>query len=206
MNLKNNSDLIFHSCGFDKRPNGLFGGYVQIKKTHTNIISEIIDSIKQLKEPSYTDIFKKVNDVNLLYIIYNIRFIQNILKVVLNLLSISISNFIIKVRKEKPGFDHNNFMKKPTSFMINTMIQKYNTQEYIENLFIKKNKLFLLQFTDDQILKYFILKKNEESCLPYNIILISKENQDNFINFFDKCNICILKIPHIKHLLNLIKI
>ena len=34
--FKNNSDLLFHSCGMDKRPSSIFGGYVHIKKKHEN--------------------------------------------------------------------------------------------------------------------------------------------------------------------------
>lgn len=197
--FNNNSDIIFHSCGMDKRPSSVFGGYVHIKKNNKQIINNLVTSLNNLDEPNTNEILKKLNDTLILYIIYNIRVVQNIFKIVLSIFNINLTNTIMTIRKKKPGFEHNNYMKKPTNYMLKVMKNIYNTQEYTEKLFIKKNKIFLSQFKKEDIKKYFPwnIDKND-SCLPYNPIYIDNDKQTDFIKYFEINNICILKNPTYK--------
>lgn len=197
--FNNNSDLLFHSCGMDKRPSSIFGGYVHINNRNKNIKNNMINSINNLPEPTNYEILKKITDTLLLYLIYNIRIIQNSIKLFLNLSKINLTNTIAYIRKNKPGFEHNNYMKRPTNNMIHIMKSIFNTEGNTEELFILKNKTFLSQFNDAERLEYFPWNKNiEDSCLPYNPIYIHKNEQSNFIKYFEKNNICILKNPTYK--------
>ena len=115
-----------------------------------------------------------------------------------------LSEVIQKIRKKKPGFEHNNYMRQPTKLMIDTNKSIYNTQQDTEQLFIKNNKLFISQFTDKEINvlfpwnRKFIDTNSLISCLPYNAVYIDKNLQQLCIDYFDKHNICIIKNPTYK--------
>ena len=207
----NNADLIFHSCGMDKRPSSIFGGYVHIKKdiiNHPNMTKNMVTSINNLKLPTKKEIFKKLFDNTILYLLYNVRPIQNIVKLVIYFSRQKLSDIIQKIRKNKPGFEHTNYMKTPTDLMIKINKTIYDTQNSTEELFISKNKLFLSQFSNKQISKYFPWHSiymfkinniiNNNSCLPYNVIYIDEAQHKKFIDYFDKNNICIIKNPTYK--------
>ena len=91
-------------------------------------------------------------------------------------------------------------MKKPNKLMIN-FFNKLDKNlelevEKQEDLFILKNKIFINNFNQNEIDKYFPWhEKNIYSTLPYNPILIQINKQDEFINFFDNKMISILKNP-----------
>lgn len=139
----NNSDLIFHSTGMDKRPTSIFGGYVQIKNIHNNLIKDINHSINKLNLPSRTEICKKIFDNIILNIIYNIRPIQNFIKLIINFTQTKLNNVVTKFRINKPGFSHNNYMRKPTKLMTEINKSLYDTHYDNEQIFIKKIKFFL---------------------------------------------------------------
>ena len=206
--FNNNADLIFHSCGMDKRPSSIFGGYVHIKKdiiNYPNMTTNILSSINNLELPTKKEIFKKIFDNTILYLLYNIRPIQNIVKLIIYFSGCKLSNVIQQIRKKKPGFEHTNYMKTPTNLMVNISKSIYNTQNSTEELFIRKNKLFLSQFSHRQISTYFpwhsagINNINViTSCLPYNAIYIDETQHKKIIDYFDKNNICIIQNPTYK--------
>ena len=213
--FNNDSDLLFHSCGMDKRPSSLFGAYVHIKDTHYQLIKQMVISVFSLNLPSRNEILKKINDSCLLHLIYNCRPIQNITKLLIKLFGIKISNFTQQIRKSKPGFEHSKYMKCPSTLMLQTNKSIYGSEVKTELLFIGKNKLFLEQFSTQEIIKYFKWHyypryntrsnsiyidsfENTRSCLPYNIIHIDKKYQQNFINYFDSINTTTIKNPTYK--------
>lgn len=203
----NNADLIFHSCGMDKRPSSLFGGYVHIKRNDNdflNIKEHMLQSILEQPIPTKGEVFKKVFDNTLLYLLYNVRFIQNMVKLALYLGGYKLSDIIQKIRKSKPGFEHSNYMRKPTKLMTSINKSIYNKQQDTEKLFITKNMLFLSQFYDEEIYNLFpwnrgfIDTKSNISCLPYNAVCIDEKCQKLCIDYFDKNNVCIIKNPTYK--------
>ncbi len=205
--FSNKADLIFHSCGMDKRPSSLFGGYVHIKKSDDdrfNIKEHMLQSIQELPIPTKREVLKKTFDNTLLYLIYNVRFIQNMVKLCIYLSDYRLSYVIQKIRKNKPGFEHNNYMRQPTKLMIDTNKSIYNTQQDIEKLFIEKNKLFISQFSDKEISilfpwnRDFIQSNSHISCLPYTPIYITRNFHNLYFDYFDKHNICIIKNPTYK--------
>lgn len=197
--FNNNSDLLFHSCGMDKRPCSIFGGYVHIKNEHQDIIENMVTSINNLELPTKKEIFKKIYDTTILYLLYNIRFIQNITKLVIYSTGYKLSDIIQQIRKNKPGFEHSNYMKCPTHLMIKINESIYDTQSKTEDLFIRKNRLFLSQFSKNNQKKYFPWNSNNiDSCLPYNAIYIDQIYHQKIINYFDSINTCIIKNPTYK--------
>ena len=213
--FNNKSDLLFHSCGMDKRPSSLFGAYVHIKDMHIQLIEQMVTSNYDLDLASRSEIFKKINDSCLLYFIYNCRIIQNIIKLIIKLLGIKLSTFTQQIRKSKPGFEHNKYMKCPSTLMLQINKSIYGSQITTELLFINKNKLFLDQYTSQEIKKYFKWHyypkyntrsnfnyidnlRNTSSCLPYNIIYIDKSHQQYVIDYFNYINTTIIKNPTYK--------
>jgi hypothetical protein len=195
--FKTESDVLFHSCGMDKRPSSIFGGYVKVKNDKKTIINNFKSSLEKLEYPTKYEIIKKLNDVMILNLVYNNRFIQNLVKLYIYFSKFKLNEFIAYVRKKKPGFEHNNYMKKPNKLMINICKTIHRSENETEKLFISKHKLFLEQFTEEQIAKYFPWHKNNlYSCLPYTPIYI--ENHKKFIDFFNKRNICVINNPTYK--------
>ena len=195
--FKNDSDILFHSCGMDKRPSSIFGGYVKINNKRKNIINYFKKNIENLEYPTKYEIINKVNDVMILYLIYNYEFIQNIIKFYIYFSKFKLNEFIAFVRKQKPGFEHNNYMKRPNKLMINLCKSIHGSEINAEKMFMYKHKIFLEQFTKDQIKKYFPWHQNNyNSCLPYTPIYIDRHN--DFISFFNKHNICVLNNPTYK--------
>jgi hypothetical protein len=211
----NGSDMLFHSCGMDKRPSSLFGAYVHIKDTHPQLIEQMVSSVSSLSLPSRSETFKKIKDSCLLYLLYNCRPIQNITKLFIRLFGLKLSDFTQQIRKSKPGFEHSKYMKCPSKLMVQTNKSIYGSQVTSELLFINKNKLFLEQFSTREIIKYFKWHyypryntrsnsiyidsfDNTKSCLPYNIIYIDKQYQQKFIDYFDSINTATIKNPTYK--------
>ena len=88
-------------------------------------------------------------------------------------------------------------MTKSNKLMINICKSIHRSESETENLFITKHRLFLEQFTEEQIAKYFPWHKNNfGSCLPYTPIYIN--NHKRFTEFFNKRNICVINNPTYK--------
>ena len=164
----------------------------------------MLQSIQELPIPTKKEVLKKTFDNIILYLLYNVRFIQNMVKLFIYMGNYKLSYVIQKIRKTKPGFEHNNYMREPTMLMLNIIKSIYNTQQDTEKLFIEKNKLFISQFSDKEIHNFFpwnrdfIQSNSHISCLPYNIVYIDGQLQQSYIDYFDKNNICIIKNPTYK--------
>ena len=161
----------------------------------------MVNSINNLDLPNKKEIKIKLYDTTILYLLYNCRPLQNIIKLILYIIGYKLSNVIQKIRKNKPGFEHSNYMKCPNNFMLDIDKSIYNTQKHTEQLFIKKNELFLNQFSRNQIIKYFPWNSNninKTSCLPYNPVYIDGKYHEEIINYFDYSNTCIIKNPTYK--------
>ena len=145
----------------------------------------------------------------MLYLIYNLTFIQNIIKLYLNLSRTKLSTSIQNIRAAKPGFDHSNYMRCPNEISLNINKNLFNSQNNVEELFIFKNKLFLNQFNNQQIQLLFpwhLDKNNRDSCLPYTAILVKEDMKEFIIDQFNQKNICVLKNPTYKSFKNTEKI
>jgi len=191
-----NSDIYFHSFGMDKRPGSIYGGYLDIKDSNKDDILDLNKSILALPLPNLNEKINRMFDLGLLYIIYNCIFIQQNIKLFSYLLNYKLIDLVHKVRKSKPGFQHDNYMKCPNQFMVNKMIDIDNNVEHIEQLFIMKNENFKSYYDNKIIQKYFPWKCNlKKSTLPYNPILINVNDTELFLDYFNKNSIPICKNP-----------
>ena len=190
------SDMYFHSCGMDKRPSSLFGGYVDVKDIHKDDLQDFSESVSKLPIVSFNDKYKKIRDVFMLFCIYNIRFIQQNIKLLCYLFNYKLSDVSHYIRKSKPGFQHDNYMKCPNQYMVDEMISVDKNVTNTEKVFKMKNANFKSLFSSNVIQNYFPWKFNvKQSTLPYNPILIKSENQESFLKFFNQLSIPVLKNP-----------
>ena len=152
-----NSDVYFHSCGMDKKPASLFGGFVDVK--NDKVFNLINNNLYNLEPVENKVLFNKIFDILLLNFIYNYKIINNLIKLFIKFSGHKLSNITQRIRESKPGFDHSNYMIKPNKIMIN-FLQKIDNDLEIkvdkqENLFIKKNNLFINNFDENEKSEYF---------------------------------------------------
>jgi len=193
---KTNADLYFHSCGMDKRPASISGGYVDINNDNINDIILMENFIKKLPLNTFYEKLSKISDIMLLNIIYNGSFLQQIIKIFCLLTNNNLSDIVHMIRKSKPGFSHGNFMKCPNQFMVNEIIRIDYKVFGTEELFISKNNYFKSKITNYNLKKYFPWKLDiNYSTLPYNPILVEKKNHNKFFKYFNTKLVPILKNP-----------
>lgn len=193
--ISSQSDLYFHSCGMDKRPASLFGGYVDIKKVREDDINMLFSEMNKLPLASFTEKRDKLCDVIILHTLYNSSFLQQLVKMFCYIINYKLSDITQMIRKNKPGFQHDSYMKCPNSFMVDKMVNLDNVT-YLEQMFKMKNANFKSHFNNNQLESYFPWKyTTKQSTLPYNPILIKKEFHDKFLYFFNKRYIPVIKNP-----------
>lgn len=186
------SDVQFYSCGFDKRPANIFGGYMKTK--NEDIAENMISSIKKLEYPTFMEQLKKIFDVFVLCILYRLRIVQDLIKVMVNLLNIKLHTIVEKVRKNKPGFQHGKYMKRPTGLMVSQINDSMIHRCIQEYTIYNHNEIFTNCFDENIKNRFFFLNG---SYLTYNIIYL-EDHKTDFIDFFDKHNVCVIKNPTYK--------
>ena len=89
--------------------------YVDVKDIHKGDLQDFSESVSKLPTVSFNDKYKKIRDVFMLFCIYNIRFIQQNIKLLCYLFNYKLSDVSHYIRKSKPGFQHDNYMKMSES-------------------------------------------------------------------------------------------
>ena len=197
---KSNSifDISFYSCGMDKRPVALGGGFVNIKnnsKNNNELNIFFKKSIHSYQKESRIDRFLFLLKKIPTYFLYNNKlFIYFFIKI-LNIFNLDLIEFAKCYRKKNPGFEHNTFLKNPSQPLLKSIHQEINNSDYIENLYSEKfNK-----FKSLKNLKKYIKWYNYNNLLtPYNTFYIDKSNLTKFKNYMKKHNICVVDNPTYK--------
>lgn len=193
------ADILFHSMGFDKRPPVGRGGYLKINNKLLQLKDKIIKSINNYNELSKFEEIKSFNNITLLHLIYNFPLIQLLIKVYLKIIGKTISETTQLIRTKVPGFEHNNYLKKPSKSMIKLCVDNINTHRISEELFSYKNNVFYNKFSKNEIEKYFPWHNESiNSVLPYTPILINNEHHEKFIKYMDNLQLSIIKNPTYK--------
>lgn len=200
-NNNSNSDILFYSCGMDKRPSSLFGGYAHIKNKHMKIIKIMEFNILNSKKNKISDSLKKIFDCLILYFIYNSKIIQTVIMFFIFIKNLSLNNVVEKIRKDKPGFNHSYKIKKVDKFIVDINYNKIKNNVSNEKLLIYKHKLFMSYFDKSNIKQFFPWFSNSPNkticCLPYCPIFI-KTNKKLFVKYMNKNFICSAKNPTYK--------
>ncbi len=191
-------DISLYSTGMDKRPVALGGGFMYIDNKHDKVINTAIDMIEALprekRRKRLFDLTKKIPT----YLLYNSRFFLflffNTIKF-LNFLNskINILNITKSYRAQNPGFDHFDYMLKPSNALFKSMFRNFDNYERIEELFKERYEVFANCFSQE-VISYFFPWYKDTACLtPYNTILIEEYLMDQFLEFLNESHIsCIL--------------
>ena len=191
-------DIAFYSCGMDKRPVALGGGFVNIKDSNMGLINFMETSIKNYKtEPVYERflfLLKKIPT----YLLYNSRWFIYFLIRLLNMFNYSLTKFAQKYREKNPGFDHNNYLKQPSNALLKSVHCNLNKYVWIEFLYEINGYKFMHKMNSNVKKTYFPWYKNINLLTPYNTIFMDVNKINEFMNYMEKLNICVIKNPTYK--------
>ena len=191
-------DITFYSCGMDKRPVALGGGFVNIKKdtqnyNELNIFFKNTINVfpKETRFERCLFLLKKIPT----YFLYNNKLIIYLFIKILNIFNFDLIEFAKYYRKKNPGFEHNAFLKNPSQPLLKSIHQEINNSSYIEKLYSQKfNKFKSLK----NMKKYIKWYNNNNLLTPYNTFYIDKNNLTKFKNYMKKNNICVVDNPTYK--------
>jgi len=194
-------DMSFYSCGMDKRPVALGGGFVNIKQRYrklTNIIKFLHKQTESYKQESSYERFifliKKIPT----YLLYNCKFIIYSFIKILNILNMSLLEFATYYRNTNPGFAHDGYLKKPSNALLKSIYMEFNNIKSIENLYAKQYIKFKSKFKVDNVKKYIKWDNNNNLLTPYNTFYIVKDRYVEFNNYMKVNNICMVPNPTYK--------
>ena len=194
-------DISFYSCGMDKRPVALGGGFVNVKKGDerlddiTNFINDTTNSYNvESRYERFMFLLKKIPT----YLLYNCKpFIYLFIKI-LNFFNMSLLEFAAYYRKQNPGFAHDGYLKKPSNGLLKSIYQEFNNARPIENLYAEKFNKFKSKLNEKHFKKYIKWDKNSYLLTPYNTFYVDKIRFNEFKNYMKSCNICMVPNPTYK--------
>lgn len=177
------SDIRLFSCGQDKIPVALGGGYGIFKN---NVVqNKVYEELETYPTESYWKRFLVLLEKLFITIIYNSPLIVYALKVVCYLMNMKYSDFAHSFRKKIPGFVHDRsaYCKRPSNAqkwsIVDSLIRTYPEKEQYE----RKRKVFYDNLKNKKVLpwaKYFDYGKSSNF---YNHIFIKNKKM-----FFEKMN------------------
>ena len=194
-------DVSFYSCGMDKRPVALGGGFVNIKQSNQEL-NELIDYIhnqtNSYKEETSLERFLFLVKKFPTFLLYNCKpFIFLFIKI-LNFMNLSLLDFAMYYRKSNPGFAHDGYLKKPSNALLKSIHDQYYNMSCIENLYEEKFNRLKEMMDEELMKKYLIWENNNKLLTPYNTFHIDLDRMKEFCTFMKDSNICVVKNPTYK--------
>lgn len=194
-------DMSFYSCGMDKRPVALGGGFVNIKpgSSRLNIITDFLQEqtncyTQETRWERFMFLLKKIPT----YLLYNCKpFIYIFIKI-LNFFNMSLLDFAADYRKQNPGFAHDGYLKKPSEPLLKSIYDEFNNIDSIENLYANQYNKFKSKLNKNHLKKYIRWDIGRELLTPYNTFYVEKERFNEFTNYMKVCNICMVPNPTYK--------
>jgi hypothetical protein len=172
-------DISFYSMGMDKRPVSLGGGYVNIRKDLSNLCHTVVREIDNMKQESNLERFISLLKKIPTFILYNYSSVFYLSSSILNIFGISTIHAISTYRKKNPGFEHNNYMMKPSAALLKSMKNNKNNYKKIEHTLQKKYNLFYDKLGHHIFMRHFPWKVNIPLTM-YNTIFVSKKKNSEF--------------------------
>lgn len=194
-------DISLYSTGMDKRPCGLGGGIMFIKKNNRITKNTDINILSYLNSYRYETTYGRV--LFLIkkfptFLLYNFKIIIKLLLYIFKFFKINIHSFSCKYRKYNPGFTHENYNIFPNNGTLYSIDKSLNDYKNIEILYKKKSQIFyskLQPVIKKKLIPWLIDDKNY-SLTPYNTIII--KNTVKFIDYLNSKNIVVIENPTYK--------
>jgi hypothetical protein len=194
-------DISFYSCGMDKRPVALGGGFVNVRKGDerlnniTNFINDTTNSYTlESRCERFMFLLKKIPT----YLLYNCKPFIYLFIQILNFFNINLLEFAAYYRKQNPGFAHDRYLKKPSNGLLKSICQEFNNARPIENLYAEKFTKFKSKLNERHFKKYIKWDKNSYLLTPYNTFYVDKIRFNEFKSYMKSCNICMVTNPTYK--------
>lgn len=196
-------DISIYSMGMDKRPVALGGGFVNIRNNYENIIKNIMDKICSYKLESRWDRFNFIIKKIPTFILYNNRFVLNILIKMVKICSyFNKSITLLKIseyyRKKNPGFSHNNYLIKPSNSLLYSIANNILNFKQLEKRYENQYQKYIELVSEKNIEIFYPWKHRANLLTAYNPIYIPDNNINKFLNYVNDKNICILVNPTYK--------
>ena len=177
-------DISFYSCGMDKRPVALGGGFMIINNI-SNKLNTIFDSIilklysykKETRLGRFLFLLKKIPT----FLIYNYKLFYFIIKNIVKIFGFNVNTFSEYYRKHNPGFAHDNYLINPSNSLMKSIYDNKSNFYSIETNYIYKSKKFmdqLVTFNNISIKELFPWYKDSSLLTPYNTIYIQKDKDE----------------------------
>lgn len=179
-------DISFYSCGMDKRPVALGGGFVYMKQYNyelVNLKNNILEKISMYPEETRFERFFSLIKKIPTYILYNNKTFIKIFMNILRLFCYNFNDFAIYYRNKNPGFIHDNYLKRPSKALMKSMHDNKFNYCNIEKLYESKFTEFS-KIIGDKIYKYIPMYKEKPLLTPYNTFLLINNNLLNNISKF----------------------
>jgi dTDP-4-amino-4,6-dideoxygalactose transaminase len=197
------ADVSIYSMAMDKRPIALGGGFMYIDNKHNQFIQDMIDAVDKLPSEGRKKRFRQLLKKIPTYLFYNSRpFLFTFINI-LRLLNkftkkISILTFAKFYRKENPGFEHKNYMMKPSRGLLKSMYENFHKYKEVEEIYTKKYDFFIKSLSPKIVEIFFPWYKGNKSLTPYNTIVVNDQLAETFLEFLDENNMSCLPNPTYK--------
>ncbi len=196
-------DISIYSMGMDKKPIALGGGFMFIR----NKYQELIEDVKRTVETSPTeklrkrfgDLLKKVPT----YFFYNSRLFIAFFFDIFDIVgffnnNVSLLKFTKSYRTKNPGFNHYNYMLKPSNALLKSMYKNLDNYKKMEALYTRKYRIFYDSFSPKLLHKFFPWNRGDPVLTPYNTILMEDSLVDQFLEFLTENKIPCITNPTYK--------
>ena len=184
-------DFSFYSCGMDKRPVALGGGFLYARINQKEILRQMWIKLELLPREKELDRAQDLIFKIPTYLIYNFSIIFQMVAYFLKLIfQKNLSQLIQKYREKNPGFTHDKYLKRPSYSLLGMLHLEKNNFRTMEKKFLYKYEYFHHQINR----KYIPWRKG--SCYSmYNAVLIPLDELDSKIKHWTKIELPYLKNP-----------
>lgn len=184
LTMKEDVDIDFYSCGQDKRPVAMGGAFCIVK--NVELLKKINDQVITYPVQSKWSRMKKILNTFLLQKLYTSHTVLSVFHAYIKIFGLKLSDVISEKRKSNPGFEHSGYRVCPENSLIMSVESVMNMSNIIE----KQYKLcweIYIDTLDDKVIKdyYPYYTKEDTVILPYNQILIPKQQHKQFVDY---CN------------------
>jgi hypothetical protein len=200
-------DISLYSMGMDKRPVAMGGAFVHIRNEMSGIIDYLEYKINSLPEETFYErtilLLKNIPT----YFIYNYKLVYYYISSLLCLMGFTILDSVKKYRENNPGFTHNNYLKKPSRALMESIYKNHKVTNFleIEKHISRKYEIFYSFFNGAEKSVFFpwLHKNKSYTYTMYNTIFIPKENEENFLKLVTENKLAFINNPTYKFLIRI---
>ena len=192
-------DIAINSMGMDKRPCALGGGFLDLRDGALAfegrpllrpLIARVVGLPRERPAERLKSLLKKVPN----WLLYNFRAVQRPVYILVDALTYAgladgITSFGAAVRKVNPGFEHHNYMKRPSAALRKMIVAQLGEWRATEERIAARHAVFLAALGADAAREYMPWLREDASGAPqpnisvYNSVVVDARRADAFAAF-----------------------